>query len=63
MGSIINARIIKYRCNIAQGQNLCDDMRNILNYYKYYEQVKGEHESTFTYTITEEDYELADTIK
>ena len=58
-----NARIIKYRCNIAQGQNLCDDMRNILNYYKYYEQVKGEHESTFTYTITEEDYELADTIK
>ena len=58
-----NARIIKYRCNIAQGQDLCDDKRNILNYYKYYEQVKGEHESTFTYTITEEDYELADTIK
>jgi len=58
-----NKRIIKYRCNSVQGQDLCDDMRNILNYYKYYEQVKGEHESTYTYTITEADYESADTIK
>ena len=58
-----NTRIIKYRCNKSYGLGSCDDMRNILNFNKYYEQVKGEHESTFTYTITEEDYELADTIK
>lgn len=58
-----NKKIIKYRCNTTQGQTLCDDVRNILNYNKYYEQVKGEHESTYTYTITEADYESADTIK
>lgn len=58
-----NTKIIKYKCNRKQGQGVCDDMRNILNYNKYYEQVEGEHEWTYTYTITEADYELADTIK
>ena len=57
-----NTRIIKYVCNKEDGYKLCNDQRNIINYQEYYVKNCGEHECTYTYTITEEDYESAEVI-
>jgi hypothetical protein len=55
-------RIIKYKCNNIEGVSLCNDIRNIINYQEYYNKNCGKHECTYTYTITEEDYESAEVI-
>ncbi len=58
-----NERLISYSCNSINGVNLCNDTRNILFYQKYYENNCGEHECTYIYTITDEDYDSAVKIK
>ncbi len=56
-----NQKIIKYKCD--DNYFFCADKRNILGYNDYYEKSCGEHDCTYTYTITEADYESAEIIK
>jgi hypothetical protein len=55
-------KIIKYKCNSFDGISLCNDKRNILNYQEYYDKKCGKHECTYTYMITDDDYESAEII-
>ena len=57
-------KVIKYSCDI--NSVICRDTRNILNFNDYFDFNcigKREHGCTYTYTISEEDYEMADSIK
>jgi len=61
-----SSRKISFACNQPSGSN-CTGKYNLLNHEENYEKEKtgktsGKDEFTFTYTITEADYELAEPI-
>jgi len=57
--SFNDEKFIRYTCNFFNDVRLCNDRRNILNYEKYYLEDCSGNDCSFTYSITEEDYQKA----
>jgi hypothetical protein len=57
--SFNDEKYIRYSCNYIDVNRLCNDKRNII-FNGYYDEQCSEHECTYTYTITEDDYNNAE---
>ncbi len=56
-------KIVKYACASEHGGVFCKDKRNILNFQEYYKKECGKNECTYSYTISDTDYDSAEIIK